>query len=84
MLSLPHITNFDATMTKNIPLGSERRVLKIQVQAYNLFNHTEISGIGSGIQFDKTTGVITNASSLGYINGTQPARILAFSARLQF
>jgi hypothetical protein len=84
VLSLPHITNFDATMTKNIPLGSEKRLLKIQVQAYNLFNHTEISGIGTGIQFDKTSGAITNASSLGYINGTQPNRILAFSARLQF
>jgi hypothetical protein len=88
-LSLPHITNFDATMTKNIPLGSEKRVLKIQVQAYNLFNHTEISGIGgtsstSAVQFDKTSGVISNASSLGYINATQPSRILAFSARLQF
>ena len=87
VLSLPHVTNFDATMTKNIPLGSEKRVLKIQVQAYNLFNHTEISGIGSGIQFvptGATAGAINNASSLGYTTNTQAARILAFSARLQF
>jgi hypothetical protein len=84
-LSLPHTTNFDVTMTKNILLGhSEKRVLRIQAQAYNVFNHTEISGIGTGIQFSPTTGAITNASSLGYTNATLPNRILAFTARLQF
>jgi hypothetical protein len=83
-LSLPHYTNFDVTMTKSIPLGSERRVIKIQAQAYNVFNHTQISGIGTGIQFLPGTGALNNASSLGYATAARPARILAFSARLQF
>ena len=83
-LSLPHYTNFDVTLTKSIALGSEKRVLKIQAQAYNVFNHTQISGIGTGMQFSPTTGALTNASSLGYANAARPARILAFSARLQF
>jgi hypothetical protein len=88
-LTGPHVTNFDATMTKTIPLGSEKRVLKLQAQAYNVFNHTEIGGngvpgINTGIQFSPTTGAITNASSLGFINSTLPARIMAFSVRLQF
>ena len=72
------------TLTKSIALGSEKRVLKIQAQAYNVFNHTQISGIGTGMQFSPTTGALTNASSLGYANAARPARILAFSARLQF
>ncbi|MEO8597652.1 MAG: carboxypeptidase regulatory-like domain-containing protein [Candidatus Solibacter sp.] len=84
ILSLPSYTNFDVTMTKNIPLGSERRVLRIQAQAYNVFNHTQISGIGTGIQFSPTTGAVNNASSLGYVTAARPARILAFSARFQF
>src|ERR1035438_1242406 len=78
-LTLPHKTNFDMTMTKNIPLGrSEKRVLKIQAQAYNVFNHPEITGIGTGIRFNPTTNIVSNASSLGYMNGTLPARVLAY------
>ncbi len=47
-LSLPRVTNFDMTLSKNVPLGSEKRVLRIQAQAYNVFNHTEISGLQTG------------------------------------
>jgi len=83
-LSNPHVTNFDVTLTKSIPLGSEKRSLKIQAQAYNVFNHTEISSIGSGITFSPTTNVVTNPATLGYITGAVNARVLAFSARLQF
>lgn len=37
-LSLPRVTNFDLTLSKIFPLGSEKRTLKIQAQAYNVFN----------------------------------------------
>ena len=82
----PTITNFDMTLTKSVPLGSEKRVLKIQAQAYNVFNHAEFSGINSGIQFNPTTNQVSNLSSLGYVNGTASGsnRIMAFSARIQF
>jgi hypothetical protein len=82
----PRVTNFDVTMTKAIPLGSEKRVMKIQAQAYNVFNHAEFSGINNGIQFNPTTNQVSNLSSLGYVNGTVGGsnRILAFSARIQF
>jgi hypothetical protein len=83
-LSLPRVTNFDVTVTKNIPLGSEKRLLRIQVQAYNVFNHTEISGINTGVNFNATTNLVTNNTALGYINGASNARIMAFTARLQF
>jgi hypothetical protein len=84
-LTGPNRTNFDMTLTKNIPLGrNEKRVMKIQIQAYNVFNHSEITGVSSGIQFNPTTNIISNPTSLGYMNGTLPARVLAFSARLQF
>jgi hypothetical protein len=82
----PHVTNFDVTLTKLIPLGSERRVMKLQAQAYNVFNHAEFSGYGEGIQFNPTTNLVSNASSLAYPNGTVKGsnRILAFSARIEF
>jgi hypothetical protein len=84
IFSNPHVTNFDMTLTKNIPLGSEKRLLRVQAQAYNLFNHTEITGIGSGIQLSPTSNVVTNPQLLGYITGATNARVLAFSARIQF
>ena len=76
ILSYPRITNFDMTLTKMIPLGSEKRVLKIQAQAYNVFNHSEFNGMNTGITFNPTTNQVSNA--------TAGARIMAFSARLQF
>ena len=84
VLRLPHITNFDATVTKIFPLGSEKRVLKIQAQAYDVFNHPEFNAIGTGITFNPSTNQVSNASSLGYPTGTLPARVLAFTARFQF
>ena len=83
-LSLPHVTNFDMTLSKSIPLGSEKRILKIQAQAYNVFNHTEITGIGTGAQYGFTTNKLTNPQTIGYINGATNSRILAFTARIQF
>ncbi|HXE05256.1 MAG TPA: hypothetical protein VN579_04655, partial [Bryobacteraceae bacterium] len=91
VLSYPHVTNFDLTLTKNIPLGSEKRLLKLQAQAYNVFNHTEIgtsstsiTPLGGGIQFSPTTNQVTNPQLLGYITSAINSRVLAFSARLQF
>jgi hypothetical protein len=83
-LSLPRVTNFDVTMSKIIPLGSEKRVLKIQCQAYNVFNHTEISGIGTGAQYNFTTNLLTNGQTIGYENAAANSRIMAFTARFQF
>ena len=85
-LSLPRVTNFDMTLAKVFPLGSEKRILKLQAQAYNVFNHTEINGINTGINFNSTTNAVTNLQTLGYMNGTlaNSQRILAFTVRLQF
>ena len=74
------------TLTKMIPLGNEKRLLKFQAQAYNVFNHPEFNGINSGVQFNPTTNQVSNLLSLGYVNGTTTGsnRIMAFSVRLQF
>jgi hypothetical protein len=83
VLTLPHITNLDATMTKFIPIGlGERRGLKIQVQAYNVFNHPEFNAVGTALQFDASGN--QNSLSAGTFTGTAPARILAFGARFEF
>ncbi len=85
VLSLPHTTNFDVSLTKSIPIfGSEKHLLKLQVQAYNVFNHTEISGVNAAIQFNPANNAVSNPSGVGYISSALPNRILVFSARLVF
>jgi hypothetical protein len=82
LLSLPMITNWDATMSKFIPLFGERRGLKLQAQAYNVFNHTEYNSVGTGLTYD-ALGRQTSLTA-GVFNGTLPARVMAFSARFEF
>ncbi len=84
VLSIPHYTNFDVTLTKAIPLRSEKRTLKLMAQAYNVFNHTEIAGLYSSAQFNFTTNALTNPGQLGYISSAKPNRILAFVGRFEF
>ncbi|HEY1337166.1 MAG TPA: hypothetical protein VGF59_06625, partial [Bryobacteraceae bacterium] len=83
VLTYPHVTNLDVTMTKFIPVLGERRGLKLQVQAYNAFNHPEFNAVNTGIQFD-ATGKVSNPGTAGVFSGTLPARILAFQARFEF
>ncbi len=83
VMTLPHVTNLDATMAKFFPIFGERRGVRLQFQAYNVFNHTEFSGVGTGLQWD-ATGKLINQPSVGVFNGVLPARILALSARFEF
>ncbi|MEO8370009.1 MAG: TonB-dependent receptor [Candidatus Solibacter sp.] len=81
VMRLPRVTNLDATMAKFIPIR-ERVGFRLQFQAYNVLNHTEYNGVGTGLQWD-ATGKQTSVSA-GVFNSTLPARILAFSARFEF
>ena len=82
VMSLPRVMNLDATMAKFIPVLGERRGFRFQFQAYNVLNHPEYNGVGTGLQWD-ANGKQTSVSA-GVFNSTLPARILAFSARFEF
>jgi len=84
LLELPHITNFDMTMSKFIPVRGEQRGFKIMIQAYNVFNHTEYSGLNSSIQFNPTSGAVANTATVGTANATLPNRIFAGTLRFIF
>jgi hypothetical protein len=85
VLSYPLVSNWDMTMGKFIPIGlGERRGFRIQVQAYNAFNHTQINAINTGIQFNPSTNAVVNPLQAGTPSGALPNRILAFSARFEY
>jgi hypothetical protein len=83
IMRLPRITNMDATMAKFFPIFGERRGLKIQFQAYHVFNTAEFNAVGTGMQWN-ASGAIIPQPSTGIFSGTLPARNLALGARFEF
>lgn len=79
----PRTNNWDVTMMKRIPLGkSETRSLRLRVEAYNLFNHTQFTAINSQARFDGA-GAQINPQFGQAIAARQP-RILQLGATLYF
>ena len=54
---------------------------RLQAQAYNVFNHPEFIGLGTGMTYD-ASGNQTSLTA-GVFNSTLPARVMAFSARVR-
>jgi hypothetical protein len=87
ILRSPAWWNMDANLQKTIPLGSEKRILQLRIEAYNVLNHTEFNGIGSALTmlylpFDPTPMNIS--TNLGQYTSTRPPRVLATTLRFQF
>ena len=83
ILQGPGYANFDMTVNRKINLGSEKRQLQLKVEAFNVFNHVQFTGVNSTFQYNATTNVQSNAN-LGALTGERGARILATEIRIQF
>ena len=63
--------NFDASIARRIPVGhNEKRVFVLRFESYNIFNHAEFSGIGTGATFNASNVQITN--TFGTATSTRP------------
>ncbi|MGC2698224.1 MAG: carboxypeptidase regulatory-like domain-containing protein [Candidatus Angelobacter sp.] len=71
---LPGRTNMDLSLTKTTPIYGDRVSLKFNVDAFNIFNHTQFQNVG------------TNASTsiLGQITNVYDPRILQLGAHINF
>lgn len=79
----PGYANFDMTINRKIALGhSERRQLQLKAEAFNVFNHTQFTGVNSTFTFN-AAGVNTNAN-IGALTGERGPRIVSLEIRLQF
>jgi hypothetical protein len=79
----PGYVNYDMTLNRKIPLGSsERRQLQLKLEAFNVFNHTEFTGVNSTFTFN-AAGVNTNAN-IGALTGERGSRIVSLEMRVQF
>jgi hypothetical protein len=79
----PGLNNWDATLSRSIPFGkNEKRSLRLQLQAFNAFNHTQFSSVNSGFTFNAAQ---TNTNlSIGKYTGAQSGRILSLAMHLYF
>jgi len=78
----PSYINWDMSLGKRIPLGKETRFLTLKVEAFNVFNHVQFTGVNAAFQFN-ATGVNTNAN-IGALTGERGPRVVALEMRAAF
>jgi hypothetical protein len=78
----PGYANYDLTLARRIPIMSEKRNLQLRLEAFNVFNHTQFTGVNSVFTFN-AAGVNTNAN-IGALTGERGPRIIALEVRAQF
>jgi hypothetical protein len=71
------INNWDMGINKNfaIPYIGEGGRLQIRAEFFNIWNHTQFSGVGTAVN---------QPSTFGIVNSTLSARILQLAAKLYF
>lgn len=77
----PGLNNTDLTLFKNFKLR-ERVNLRFQAEAYNVFNHTQFSGVGTSAQWDQSGAQVT--SNFGKVTSALDPRIMQLALRLSF
>jgi len=77
----PGINNTDLTLFKNFRFR-EKLNLRFQVEAYNVFNHTQFSGVGTSAQWDQSGAQVT--SNFGRVTSALDPRIMQLAVRLSF
>ena len=78
----PGINNWDTRLTRRFHLPGERATMEVRAEAFNVFNHTQFSGIDTTARFD-ATGKQINALFLTPTASRRP-RMMNFGAQVNF
>jgi hypothetical protein len=78
----PGLNNWDSSLFKNMPFFEGRLRAQLRVEAYNLFNHTQFTGVNTTATFN-AAGAQTNGSFGQYSSAANP-RQLQLALRLMF
>jgi hypothetical protein len=94
-LTNPGISRWDVSLQKEF-VSRERWRFQFRADAFNAFNHTQFSGINSGINFAGLTnpiqtnlpfnadGSLRDKNGFGTVSGARDPRILQLMVRIQF
>jgi hypothetical protein len=78
----PGTNNWDVSLFKNFPLGSEQRQLQFRWEMYNVFNHTQYSAVTTSARFNAQGQQIN--SLFGQVSATRDPRVMQGSLRFTF
>jgi hypothetical protein len=79
----PGFNNWDLSMSKEFALGrNEARAVRVRVEAYNAFNHTQLAGVNASAQFNAAGAQIN--PQFGQITSTRAPRVIQLAANLRF
>lgn len=91
----PGISNWNLTVQKEFAI-KERVRIQLRGDAFNVFNHTQFSGINSTLNFASLTnlsptnlylkadGTVNNINGFGTVSAARDPRILQIGTRIQF
>jgi hypothetical protein len=91
----PGWNNWDMSLQRNVNVTEKTR-LEFRVDAFNVFNHTQFSGLNSTINFKSYTdatvmnlpydasGNLVNKTGFGTVSGSRSPRVLQLVARFVF
>ena len=85
----PGVNNWDISVFKNFPLGSEKRSLQLRCEMFNAWNHTQFSDFNRTVNFN-AAGQITNLPSatnrfgFGAVTAARDPRIIQLAAKIYF
>lgn len=84
-LRSPGINNWDISFLKNTKI-TERVNLQLRFETFNTFNHTQWSGINTGLSLPNPNSTVTAATrgTLGQVNSTRDPRSLQLGVKLLF
>jgi hypothetical protein len=81
-LRQPAWVNWDMALDKRIQVGKDtRRVLRLRIEAYNIFNHTEFSTIGTTLTL---LGAVNTNTQYGQYTATLSPRQMSTTLRFEF
>ena len=90
----PGVNNWDISVFMNFPMGAEKRFLQLRLEMFNAPNHTQFSDFNRTIQFNPTSGAVTNLPTalgggggrfgFGVLNAARDPRLLQLAAKFYF
>jgi hypothetical protein len=78
----PGLNNWDVALFKTFQLGSEVRRLQFRVEGFNIFNHTQYTGIGTTGSF--STANVNGTANFGQFSAAAPSRRFQVGLKLYF
>jgi hypothetical protein len=85
----PGYTNFNTALFKDWPVFENKATVRLRVETYNTFNHTEFNGVNATASYktadqnQSTTNPLV-ASTYGQETGTASPRYMQLALRISF